>query len=67
VPNTLPIPAAIWKRFITFVHDERSGTILLHVRRGRVRGATISEQIPNGSSQAAAAAVESARRGCDEH
>jgi hypothetical protein len=40
------VPAAIWKKLLEFIADERSGTIALHVRAGRVRTATISEQVP---------------------
>ena len=40
-----PVPSDIWKRLMDFLASERSGTIALHVRGGRVRTATISEQV----------------------
>jgi hypothetical protein len=44
--DLLPIPPSIWTRFRAFLKDDRSGTIALHVKRGRVLSATISEQVP---------------------
>jgi hypothetical protein len=45
----LPIPSAIWARFVAFLKDDRSGTISLHVKRGTVLGATFTENVPSAA------------------
>jgi hypothetical protein len=57
----LPIPAQVWRRFLAFLRDNRSGTISLHVKRGRVLSATISEQVPTTPLPRQESVVESSQ------
>jgi|WetSurMetagenome_2_1015567.scaffolds.fasta_scaffold1335287_1 hypothetical protein len=45
MPEHVPVPPAIWKRLLEFLASERSGTITLHVRAGRVRNAVVVERV----------------------
>ena len=45
------IPAGIWKRLWLFLRDERSGSITLHVRSGRVQNAVIAEHVKHRESE----------------
>jgi hypothetical protein len=41
----VPMPAWIWTHLVQFLHEARSGDVVLHVERGWVTGATVRERI----------------------
>jgi hypothetical protein len=45
MPDATPVPPAIWKRFLEFLKDHRTGQVTFHVHRGRIQDARIEEMI----------------------
>jgi len=45
MPDSPPIPPEIWARLLAFLREAKTGSITLHVHRGRVRDAAFEERV----------------------